>query len=656
MKYIYLVLILVATPFPWVYATGPETGVGKTDSYILSHSSCSKTEIAKNKDILKTCSDSWKTWGIDPPPPGNELRDPNKCFNTTLSQDITNFLSGCGDVAFALPSMVAEAALYGFLKLTLPKDKHSRAAIYSGGSEHEITAILQNDFMRSKCNGIGPLDSKNYVAKKCHRPLGQKIDCNPFIEDLKRAQKCWRKQRSSYKKKIPEIQKQVKSIIEDRRQRHDNLRKNREIIKEIKAQCGPIMNPYRKSIYSTLSNPGKYLSIEAKNFVAPSPDAVRKYNDCVKRHEKVTPKIQKELQQHAHNSITQLLSTFDSYQCYNQRTRQRIACEVATLALGGTGLSAFAAKKLGRSIGNKKAIDSASRMAANRSSQGWFKSMGDRFSRIFGSSKKYGDLSDDRLARIYRGIEDKFQSKIVMKKDGSYGTVLPNGTVEFNQSSLLFRKLQAAYHEPIHLKNFKRGNPLSSRFVQLDGGSFNYRHGFSFDEIEAWYKTSRFTQQMIKNKSFANRKVRKKLLDAHKNEVSEIAGFISASKRQVRSLQEVSINKLSIKSKSKLNDDSVYTLANRSFHKGNLKMGKPRIEYRHLTDRHGQPRTMVVIYSRTKKAKGESANRFFIAHLKGKIEKDEIPSAMKRHFQQISSEVDRYEQLVRRDYPNAFFD
>ena len=108
--------------------------------------SCTSEEIRKNQETLSFCKAKWEKWGVSPPPPKSELRNPFQC--TSLVSKGT--LEACSSALIALPSFLGEVYIKALLKAA-PVDKNSLIYVSRYGSLRDIETHLFHNFMEKTC-------------------------------------------------------------------------------------------------------------------------------------------------------------------------------------------------------------------------------------------------------------------------------------------------------------------------------------------------------------------------------------------------------------------------------------------------------------------------------------------------------------------------
>jgi hypothetical protein len=340
--------------------SGSEEAEQATDSAQVSDSNtssatsqCSPAEVQENQAILTECSAKWSTWGVNPPPPASELRDPNNCAGMVS----VGTLEGCGDALVALPIFMAEMGLRGMLA-TLPTDKNTLAYVSQNGSQAEIAAFLTNEFMEETC-GISQVTESVYIDNKCEQsvttnshtatPEASRTCRQQGLAEVQAAAACRRSgdTRGKYRAIAGELRARAQAIKETQDEKRRMEAQFQSDLADIKNSCGVHMNPLRGSMLKYIA-PFSYLAKEMQNAAAPRPSEIQAFNDCVERKTVGNLELRKALVKQSTGLMAQIAGSFSALKCYNERERKKLMCEVALGVLsGGAGLTAALARKLG---------------------------------------------------------------------------------------------------------------------------------------------------------------------------------------------------------------------------------------------------------------------------------------------------------------------
>lgn len=360
-KTLFLISQLLFTFSAFAELTGQpnaETPVGRSQT----SGSCSPDQKTENEEILKYCEANWDNWGVTEKPPAEELLSTTKC-----SSGSENALNGCGAALMAIPVMLGELTVLGLVSLT-PDDKSSLAYIAQNGTLQDMQAYYANQYLREKCKLGSSEDDNKFINSNCRKPSLERIDCNPFLEQVRTAVQCRRSSetRRAYR------QDEQKSVLAPAQKLYDEqqARKAAEIkykndLAKLRSTCGPIMNPYSESYTKMFLNPLNYMGTATANYLKPDAATVAKYNQCLADNSKENPALQEELKKNGAGLIGSMVGGIESLKCYRQDLQAQFKCEIAAAVLtGGTGAGLTAVKKLGRSAVDRQLARAAGRASA----------------------------------------------------------------------------------------------------------------------------------------------------------------------------------------------------------------------------------------------------------------------------------------------------
>lgn len=311
--------------------------------------SCTQEQAAKNLETLKYCDQNWENWGVTEKPPKDELLSTTNCSSST-----ENTLNGCSQALMSLPILVGELAISGLVKLS-PDDKTSLSYISQYGSLQDMQAYYTNQFLRQNCKLGSQEDDNRFLDLHCRQPSLEKIDCNPFLDQVRAAVHCRRSSetRAAYREHKTEVLAKAQKLYDDQQTRRTSEMNHRAALQNIRATCGAIMNPYSESYTKMFLNPMAFIGTAAKNYLKPSKDVVAKYNKCIDDNSKDNPRLRQELQKNGAGLVGALVGNIESLQCYRPDLQAEFKCEIAIAVLsGGTAAGVTAAKKLGRKAVN----------------------------------------------------------------------------------------------------------------------------------------------------------------------------------------------------------------------------------------------------------------------------------------------------------------
>lgn len=317
----------------------------------MSFSTCTVKQKEENDKILQFCEKNWETWGVTEKPPTSELLSTTKC-----SSGKENALNGCGQALMAIPALLGELAVVGLIKLT-PEDKTSLSYISQYGTLQDMQAYYANKYLREKCKLGSDADDHRFIDSNCRKPSLEKIDCNPFLDEVRTAIKC--RNSSETRRAYRQDEKQAvlapaQKVYQDQQARKAAEIKYKNELAILRKTCGPIMNPYSESYTKMFFNPIDYLGTASTNFIKPDASTVAKYNQCLIDNSKNNKALQDELKKNGAGLVGALIGSIDSLKCYREDIQAQLKCEIALAVVsGGTAAGIMIAKKLGKKASKK---------------------------------------------------------------------------------------------------------------------------------------------------------------------------------------------------------------------------------------------------------------------------------------------------------------
>jgi hypothetical protein len=305
---------------------------------------CTTEQKEENEEIIRHCETNWKKWGFSEKPPLDELLSATTCHSSS-----NNTIKGCEQALMSLPVLFGEIAVIGMVKLT-PADKQSLPYLSQNGTLQDMQAYYANQYLREKCLLGSTEDDTRFIDSNCYKPSVEKIDCNPYLEKVRKAMQCRNSPatRRWYKsnEKLAVINPAQKLYKEQMERKAAEMRHKDELSK-LKAVCGPIMNPYSETYKKIFLHPLRYLGTNSANFIKPNSETVEKYNKCILDNSKGNTALQNELQKNGSGLIGSVLGSFESLKCYRKDIQAQLKCEVAmAIASGGTAIGLATLKKL----------------------------------------------------------------------------------------------------------------------------------------------------------------------------------------------------------------------------------------------------------------------------------------------------------------------
>lgn len=315
------------------------------DQSISQNSVCTQKQISENKKILEECNSKWAEWGIEKPNP-NELLNPQVCNS---DYNMSSYTLGCASTILATPQKLGSAILQILLfaqNLDDTKTKKSRSYIFANGSIEEIKKYLVSDLIRKNCK-LAPGDDSEYLSQNCGAQ--KNVDCNPYINDLKKANTCYRSTefKLKYNQELPKINLEAQKIVREQERLVEKSKQMQRDIRAINSSCRSIIDKYQ-SWYNTISDPFGYLSSRFKKAIYPDKESIKKYNDCVLKHPKVSDDFKNALLEKSYGYWDQFLGNISAFKCYNPEIKAQIICDVVSSAPSkGVESTSFLTKKLG---------------------------------------------------------------------------------------------------------------------------------------------------------------------------------------------------------------------------------------------------------------------------------------------------------------------
>lgn len=489
-----LIFILCVLPCLSVNAeVGTSVNTRATNS--SSAGQCTSAQRQENIKIINYCNSNWGKWGINPLPPPEALRSENECSGLFSSATA----SGCADALMALPVFIFDlgvdvfstAAAHTIVALGA-KDKNSEAYVFQNGTEEELQAFLSNKYLRERC-GLGPNDSY-LVEERCPaNQLGvsddEKRECrNRFVAEYQRAQTCHRSSetRRAYRENQAEQSGRVREILRTREQNNQTQQRTQAAQSAHDRELRRIKN---KCSIPIIANPTMAI-FQIADRMKDNGYQVQAFNACVEKETANNPSMKTELLKRTDGWIRDILGEANSLQCYNERERRALQCEL-TMAImsGGGALTVMAYKKLGpravqllQSKGLLKRIDTSLTTAPARSSNGVVS--GNRANPRGTGRSTENVRSPDEVARVTRNAGLSPSQKMIGAEKGLQEKGLLKGALTPAQKAALLRADEVGASRPgAGVFNYTREERLAKGRILMKDNVFTKEQAqFLMDE------------------------------------------------------------------------------------------------------------------------------------------------------------------------------
>lgn len=318
----------------------------------VSYGSCSADQYRKNIEILKTCSESWNRWGVDTPPPVEELLDPKQC--STALQFSKNIAGGCAEAVISVPAMLGELYIRGVVSAA-GQDTDSYGYVSQNGSLLDIENYLTNQWVRSRCRFADHTEDNQYMATQCRQV--EQIDCNGFLNEIRAATACRRSQetKNEYAKMKAELKQKANEIYREQQERKAFEAQHKTDLKALRDKCSKHLNKYSESYAKIFLNPLTYLATETASALRPNPEAVKNYNACILENSAGNKELQEKLLKTTAGIVDGVVGHVESLKCYREDIQLKLKCDLALSLTGVAGAGKVLVKKLGRNALLKKA-------------------------------------------------------------------------------------------------------------------------------------------------------------------------------------------------------------------------------------------------------------------------------------------------------------
>ncbi|MEO0335814.1 MAG: hypothetical protein AAF202_05450 [Pseudomonadota bacterium] len=297
---------------------------------------CSSSEQEKNRQLRQYCDSMWEIWGVIPKPPATDLKPINECYDSSLDR-FESVLEHCPEGLLILPLQLARLGLRGVHNAQARNS--SPDFILSHGTREQVAALLTENQIRGQCQGIAnDQDLRRLRGQLCPAPAVASEDPCPesinqeWMDLTRQAEECRRQFRRvwhldpSYSQLVNQ---QTEAIMKEREAQAGERARHQSLLDQVQKHCDPILNPYQ-NLYLRILAPSLFLSEELENWVAPDPETVRRYNQCVAQKAQGHRDIIESLQRGVGSLFTQLVGTeLSSVACYKREIRIELQCQIA---------------------------------------------------------------------------------------------------------------------------------------------------------------------------------------------------------------------------------------------------------------------------------------------------------------------------------------